>query len=275
MTAVTLSTDRLGEVAATYDARICTQDVARYAAAIGHPDTAYGPGEWAPPLFGVVPTRRAVLAALRSVVPEEVGHHVPILHGEQDVVLRRPLRCEELVQVTSRPLGVRQKSSGCLVLLGIEISAGHETVERQRFVVFLPGASGAPDVGELPEPLPAVQPAGEVLRTPTFPEQSRLYAVASGDDTAFHVDDVAARGYGFPGVIMHGLCTLATVVADLAAALRCGPTDVRRVAARFSGPAFPGQDVLTTYAEAGASAEFTSADPEGRPLLTCGRVELS
>jgi acyl dehydratase len=274
VSAVLLSTDRLGEVADSYSARIDPEDVAAYSAATGRPAEVFGPGSSAPPLFGVVPSRPAVLRALRSVVPEEVGLRVPVLHGEHDVRLHKPIRCGEVVEVQSRALGVRQKSSGCLVLLGIELSAAGEPVEQQRMVVFLPGATGAPDAGEEPEPLSPVPAGEERLRSRTLPEQSRLYAAASGDDTAFHVDDAAARRYGFPGVIMHGLCTLATVVGDLVTALDRDPTEVARVSARFSAPALPGEDVLSSYDVAGSTVSFTAAGPDGRSLLQRARLEL-
>jgi acyl dehydratase len=271
---VVLSTERLGEVADSYSARIDPAAVERYSAATGRPGRVFVPGSCAPPLYGVVPSRRAVLTALRSVVPEELGQRVPVLHGEQDVRLHRPLRCDEVVEVQSRALGVRQKSSGCLVLLAIELSAAGELVEEQRMVVFLPGATGAPDAGEEPEPLSPV-PAGEGrLRSRTLAEQSRLYAAASGDDTAFHIDDDAARRYGFPGVIMHGLCTLATVVGDLVPALDRDLTEVARVSARFSAPALPGEDVLSNYDVAGSTVSFTAAGPDGRSLLQRGWLEL-
>jgi acyl dehydratase len=274
MTAVVLSTDRLGIVADEYRVTVDPAEVARYAASIGQPQDGVLEGSFAPPLFGVVPARRAVLAALRAVVPEEVGRQVPVLHGEQDVQLARPLRCGDVVQVRSRPLGVRQKTTGCVILLEVELSVGDEVTEQQRMVVYLPGATGAPDAGQAPTPLAPVSLGEDRRMTPTYPRQSRDYAAVSQDDTSFHVDDEAARAYGFPGVIMHGLCTLATVVGDLLPALGHDAARVQRVAARFTSPAYPGGDLVVRYGEQVGGIAFSATDPTGRSLLERGWVAL-
>jgi acyl dehydratase len=260
-----LTTDGLGRLVDSYDVRVDPAQVIRYATAIGRA----GIDDAVPPLFGVVIGRRATLAALRSVVPDSVSARMPVLHGEQDVVLHRPLRAHETVKVYSRALGVRQKSSGVLVQLGISVSSDDEPIEEQRFVVFLPGAEGVPDAGQDVPTLASVSPGPSTVRTTTGRDQSRAYAEASGDDTAFHVDDRAAREYGFSGVIMHGLCTLAAVVDDLAVGRA-----PRRVCARFASPAVPGEDVLTSFTATDGLVQFTSAAPDGRVLLDRGRVEL-
>ena len=77
-------------------------------------------------------------------------------------------------------------------------------------------------------------------------DQTVRYADASGDHFAIHLDDEFARSIGLPGRIVHGLCTLAfTGRAVLEAAGVDDPRAIRRLAARFSAPLFPG-DTLTT-----------------------------
>jgi acyl dehydratase len=274
MTAVSLHTERLGDLVEEYRGFVNVEDVRRYAAATGRPGQDYRTGDPAPPLFGSVPARRAVLAALRSVVPAEVGELVPVLHGEHDVVRSQPLRCGAEVTVSSRALGVRQKASGCTVLLEIGIAGADGPVERQRMVVYLPGAVGATDAGLGPEVLEAVPTAVHQLLTPTAPGQSRDYAAVSGDDTSFHVDDEAARAFGFRGVILHGLCTLATAVTDLTTRLGHGPDSVARVSGRFVNPAYPGETLLVGYVDDEGTVAFRAMDQEGRSLLDRARIEL-
>ena len=43
-------------------------------------------------------------------------------------------------------------------------------------------------------------------------EEVKAYADASGDQNPLHQDDAFARGVGFPGIIAHGMFTMAHVV---------------------------------------------------------------
>src|SRR5437667_8257445 len=43
-------------------------------------------------------------------------------------------------------------------------------------------------------------------------EDVKAYADASGDQNPLHQDDAFARGVGFPGIIAHGMFTMAHVV---------------------------------------------------------------
>jgi acyl dehydratase len=73
-------------------------------------------------------------------------------------------------------------------------------------------------------------------------EQIRRYAQASGDHNPIHVDEAFARAAGLPGVIAHGMLTMAFVnqmVTDWLGDRRC----VRSLRGRFSGMVLPGDEV--------------------------------
>jgi acyl dehydratase len=141
-------------------------------------------------------------------------------------------------------------------------------------VVYLPGAEGVTDAGVEPSPLPSAPTDQHDVVTTTHGEQSRDYAAVSGDDTSFHVNDAAARSYGFSGVILHGLCTLATAVADLTTRLGHGPEVGSRVAARVVSPAYPGEDLLVGYSVDAEGLAFRATDSVGRAVLERARVAL-
>lgn len=280
MTTLALDYSRLGVVVSSYDVLIEPDSVEAFAEATNDASTFHA-GDPAPPVFGVVPTRPAVLAALRAAIPAEVSAGVPVLHGEHDMTWRRPLCTGETVRVSGTPVGVEQKGSGTLVLLRIDTAdyAG-EPIGRQHLTIFLPRWSGERTAGEPMVTVEAVAAGDRVARTSvaTTTDQSRRYGMASGDVTAFHMDDDAARSYGFEGVIMHGLCSLALAVNAIATELGRQATDVRRLAARFTSPACPGDDLVSTYwtgpARQAAVIGFSTRAQDGRSVLDRGRIEF-
>jgi len=69
-----------------------------------------------------------------------------------------------------------------------------------------------------------------------------IYADLSGDRNPVHLDDEHARGAGFDGVIVHGMCVLAT---SARAAQKCAPGGLvlQGLDVRFAQPVLPGQVV--------------------------------
>ncbi len=87
---------------------------------------------------------------------------------------------------------------------------------------------------------------GDAIRDLTKPVitplQLALFAAASADHNPIHVDEQAAKGGGLPGVIAHGMLTMAFLGQLLT---RWVPQrQIRHLSARFSAMAFPG-DVIT------------------------------
>ena len=71
-----------------------------------------------------------------------------------------------------------------------------------------------------------------------------------------HLDEAVAKAAGLPGIIVHGLCTLAfTSWATLTQFAAEDASRIRRLAVRFSKPVLPGQDITTSYWQASQSAE--------------------
>jgi acyl dehydratase len=87
-------------------------------------------------------------------------------------------------------------------------------------------------------------------------DQTSRYAAASGDLNPIHVDANVAKVAGLPGIIVHGLCTMAFTAKVIVDQLCAGdPARLKRLAVRFSRPIFPG-DTITTKA-------WPSPDPGG------------
>ena len=86
-----------------------------------------------------------------------------------------------------------------------------------------------------------------------------------------HVDPEVARGYGLARPILHGLCTLGIAARLAADATDARPEDVRRLAARFAAPVYPGDDVTVRAAPAGDDVVF-GATSNGGDVLTDGHA---
>ena len=87
-------------------------------------------------------------------------------------------------------------------------------------------------------------------------EQIRQYAEASGDRNPIHLDEVFARSAGLPGVIAHGMLTMAfanQMVTDWLG----DRTLLKRLQGRFAGMVLPGDDVT-------CSGSVASKDNETR-----------
>src|SRR2546428_13343614 len=86
-------------------------------------------------------------------------------------------------------------------------------------------------------------------------EQIRQYAEASGDRNPIHLDETFARSAGLPGVIAHGMLTMAfanQMVTDWLG----DRSLVKRLQGRFGGMVVPGDDV--TWSGTGASNDHAS-----------------
>ena len=78
----------------------------------------------------------------------------------------------------------------------------------------------------------------ELTPPPVNRDQLRKYAEASGDSNPIHLSDEAAEAAGLPGVIAHGMLTVATMGLLFSPHLEHGY--VKRFRSRFSGMVFLG-----------------------------------
>ena len=90
-------------------------------------------------------------------------------------------------------------------------------------------------------------------------EQIRQYAEASGDRNPIHLDETFARSAGLPGVIAHGMLTMAfanQMVTDWLG----DRSLLKRLQGRFAGMVVPGDDVT-------CSGSVASKDDAARRIL--------
>ena len=106
-------------------------------------------------------------------------------------------------------------------------------------------------------------------------DQADRYAVASGDDNPIHVDADTARRAGLPGVILHGLCTMAFAQRDLIDRLADGdPARLKRLAVRWASPVFPGETLTLQGWGTAGEVRFATMNAAGKPVVVNGRATI-
>jgi acyl dehydratase len=280
-----LDLDKLGT---TYDERTATIDPDRakaYAAATNDDNPAYESGKFAPPAFGVVPTWDAMGLAVADIIPPEAL--MMIVHGEQDMHFHQPLVPGQTITTTAETFSVRVGGSGTrLTVRVVSKDAGSGDVVLEQFITtfirgMADGDSGGPDKPD--HTFPEAARAHEVgqLTVHVDDDQTFRYRDASGDQMPIHVDDAFAKSVGLPGIIAHGLCTMAMTSQAVVKTVADGdPSRLKRLAVRFSKNVFPGDDVTTTIYDAGTTSDgrkryaFEATTSRGDTVISNGLAEV-
>jgi acyl dehydratase len=228
-----------------------------YAGATNDPIAAHRNGDVAPPVFAIVPVFQAMLHPAADVMPVEL---IPrIVHGEQDFHFRRPIHPGDKLVSRAKMTGYEglQKGTRSAVLVECRTEDG-ELVNEQYVTIFIRGFDAGKAVGELSpshkfdERHRGQAPLAKVVAH-VDNDQTYRYADASGDPMPIHLDDDVARSVGLPGIIAHGLCTMA--MASWAVLTEVGESDtprLKRFAARFAKMVLPGDDLETRIYRTGS-----------------------
>ena len=253
-----------------------------YAAATNDANRRHTGGELAPPVFAVVPAWDVLTAAARLVAPPDAFDR--LVHSEQDMRFFRPIIPGDVLRSKAAPVFLAVRGIGTTVAVRTEtVDAGGAPVNEQFVTLFFRGPFEGGSGGEPPPDhkltagAKGTAPVAEV--TYGFDaDQTFRYAEASGDPLRIHLDDAVARSVGLPGIIVHGLCTMAFCGRAVIESVAGGdPTRLARLAVKFSRPVLPGQEITIRIhaapGEAGAYG-FEARDAEGQGVVKDGRAEL-
>ncbi len=97
-----------------------------------------------------------------------------------------------------------------------------------------------------------IPPLGKLVRR----EDVKAYADASGDQNPLHQDDAFARSVGFPGIIAHGMFTMAHLASCIVAWVG-DASALKRLRVNFRAPVFMGETIV-------AGGTVRSVDPATR-----------
>lgn len=210
---------------------------------------------------------------------------VRLLHGEQSLVMHKPLPPAATVIGRSRITRVVDKGAGKGALLEIQRSitdkVSGELYATVTQLTFCRGDGGfsannglSDEAPAPPPPMPEREPDHH-CDLPTRPETALIYRLC-GDDNALHADPQVARAAGFERPILHGLATWG-VAAHAVLKTLCA-SDPQRLAAfhaRFTAPVYPGETIRTEIWRDGSEVSFRARVLERDALvLNHGRAQL-
>lgn len=231
-----------------------------------------------------LPTQAVVLAHPGLWVRDlDTGiDYVKVVHGEQGLVLHKPLPASGTVLGISRVTGVFDKGEGrgALVLSErkiVEKSTGDllATISQTTFCRG-DGGFGGPSG---PTPAPHVLPEREadmVCDLATVPQAALIYRL-NADMNPLHADpDVAAKA-GFPQPILHGLATYGVSGhAVLKSVCDYDPGRLKSLDCRFTAPVYPGETFRTEIWIDGTIVSFRTRSLERDVIaISNGRAEIA
>ena len=209
-----------------------------------------------------------------------------IVHGEELVVLHKPLPAAATVVSKHRVTRVVDKGAGkgATVTYDKELfdRASGEKLATVTHTTFCRGDGGFAARDGVSDPSPAAPPKVP-QREPdltcelrTLPQQALLYRLCA-DRNPLHSEPAFARKAGFDRPILHGLGTYGVAChALLASVCDYDPSRLKSLFARFSAPVFPGETIrFEMYREDDAVAFRARAKERDRVVLDYGRAEIA
>jgi acyl dehydratase len=280
-TTPTFNTDAIGEWSEPVEFEVTRERIQQYAAATNDATAQHVAGDYASPVFAVVPAFGAAGQAALKVIPPELL--MMVLHGEQDFHFHAPILPGTTLTTRAMPIGMQPRSSGVTVVVRTETRDGDDQLlNEQYWTTFVRGGQAPEGAGEgvpphgFDESLRSREP--DATTSQTFDDdQTYRYAEASGDPMPIHTDDALAKSMGLPGIIIHGLCTMAfTSVAVIEHACPDDPLRLKRLAVRFAKTIQPGQTISTNIWNAGSGAyAYETTSEDGAVVIKDGLAEVS
>lgn len=198
------------------------------------------------PSYGVIPVSGA-LPRMAGIPGVDINFAL-VLHGEQDLEIRKTIPTEAKVIHKSRVADIFDKGKAALLILETTTSEqGGDVLFVNRASIFARGEGGfggpsGPKAGNTP---PERSPDHRT-ESPTLPQQALLYRL-TGDKNPLHADPEYAQMGGFDRPILHGLCSYGVVCKAVVDTVFGGDTtQVGRYQARFAGVVFPGETIVTS-----------------------------
>ncbi|HZA09290.1 MaoC/PaaZ C-terminal domain-containing protein [Mycobacterium sp.] len=136
------------------------------------------------------------------------------VHVENQITQYRPISVTDTVDVKTHAENLREHRRGLLVDVVTEVNVGNDRAWHQ-ITTFL--HQQRTSLSDEPKPEPKkpqkLPPPNGVLSI--SPGTIRRYASVGGDHNPIHTNPIAAKLFGFPTVIAHGMYTAAAVLGNI------------------------------------------------------------
>jgi acyl dehydratase len=219
------------------------------------------------PALKAVPSMATVLARIPLLRDSGVDY-ARVVHGEQRLVLHRPLPAEGELIADARVTAAYDKGPGrgAIILSETAVRSASDgaplfTLGSTVFARGDGGFGGPAGPGPAPHSIPG-RPPDLSERLATEKGQALLYRL-NGDRNPLHADPALARRVGFAAPILHGLCTYGIACrAVLRTVCRYDPARIVGFDVRFSAPVYPGDALLVEMWVDGPIVSFRCRVPE-------------
>jgi hypothetical protein len=136
------------------------------------------------------------------------------VHIENHITQYRPIAVTDTVAFRVHAENLREHRRGLLVDIVTDVNVGNESAWHQVTTFLHQQKTGLSDEPKPPpQKQPKLPPPNAVLRI--TPGQIRHYASVGGDHNPIHTNPIAAKLFGFPTVIAHGMFSAAAVLANI------------------------------------------------------------
>lgn len=214
-------------------------------------------------------------------VMSQVGSFDPrmLVHGEQGLVLHRPMPIAGEVTLVDEIVGIYDKGKGAVVATKSSATLVEDgkplfDLTSSVFIVGEGGFGGDRGPSSQSNVAPEREP-DQVIAYQTRSDQALLYRL-SGDRNPLHSDKSFSDIGGFPRPILHGLCTYGfTGRALLHGPCGSDPDRFASMTGRFSSPVLPGEKLtVKMWSDGGSSTIFQTLGEDGRVVLNNGGLTL-
>jgi acyl dehydratase len=215
--------------------------------------------------------------------PEVHADLLRLLHVAQDMEFDAPIRPGDSITSTARIASIEAHQSGESMALELQAhNARGEVVNRSVFTIFIRGRRTTSPPAAARADRATLRGAQLIAVEQTIDlDQTSRYAAASGDLNPIHVDANVAKMAGLPGIIVHGLCTMAFTAKVMVDHLCEGdPPRLKRLAVRFSHPVLPGETITTKVWPVGdrngrRAYEYETYNRDGLAVIRDGIAEIA
>ncbi len=265
------------------DFTVTREQLAAYAATTGDTRPERLAGDFAVPAYGFVPLTPLLFDVVDEVAGEDRSA-TGVVHTHQSFTIHEPIRAGDELSVLAHVVDLRSGPVGAVVKVAATSTRADGVVVNEQLVTAL--VVGA--TCENPILDPAHDPAETVPSVGKPPagtsaiviekDHPARYAEASGDTNPIHLDPAYARSAGFPGCILHGMCTMA-MAGNLIEATYPQFPSATSFGVEFARPVFPGDRLTARWDETptddGVSITFEVLNRKQRMVMRGGFLTLT